>query len=170
MTGLQPASLALSPDGNTLYVANLGSLRVSVISLISQQVVDYPIGSRPDAIAVGNDGKVVILGTAGLLRLDTTNGTVSAVPITPPPTPAAGLPNIPNSPTPVGATAGLVTTASGNLIIGLSVQVAPGCSSMRSLRERSCEAAMSPAFARFCRRQPTVRASWRGRFFSTRRR
>ena len=124
-TGLQPGSLALSPDGNTLYVANLGSLSVSVVSLISQQVVtDYPIGSRPDAIAVGNDGKVVILGTAGLLRLDTSNGTVTAVPITPPPTPAAGLPNIPNSPTPVGATAGLITTASGNLIIGLSVQLA----------------------------------------------
>jgi YVTN family beta-propeller protein len=124
-TGLQPGSLALSPDGNTLYVANLGSLSVSVVSLISQQVVtDYPIGSRPDAIAIGNDGKVVILGTAGLLRLDTSNGTVTAVPITPPPTPAAGLPNIPNSPTPVGATAGLITTASGNLIIGLSVQLA----------------------------------------------
>src|SRR5262245_21150065 len=126
-TGLQPGSLALSPDGNALYVANLGSLSVSIVSLISQQVItDYPIGSRPDAIAVGNDGKIVILGTAGLLRLDTATGTVTAVPITPPPTPAAGLPNIPNSPTPVGATAGLVTTASGNLIIGLSVNlVAP---------------------------------------------
>src|SRR5215510_14277958 len=31
-TGLQPASLALSPDGNTLYVANVGSFTVSVIS------------------------------------------------------------------------------------------------------------------------------------------
>ena len=29
-TGLQPSSLALSSDGNTLYVANLGSLSVSV--------------------------------------------------------------------------------------------------------------------------------------------
>src|SRR5262245_56001511 len=128
-TGLQPSSLAMSPDGNTLYVANLGSLSVSVVSLISQQVItDYPIGSRPDAIAVGNDGRVVILGTAGLLRLDTTNGSISPVPITPPPTPAVGLPNIPNSATPIGALSGLVTTASGNLIIGLSSQLAPAAS------------------------------------------
>jgi uncharacterized protein (TIGR03437 family) len=120
LTGIQPSSLALSPDGNTLYVANAGSLTVSVINLISQQrVTDYSIGSRPDAIAVGSDGRVVILGTAGLLRLEASTGTVVPVPISPPPTPAGGV-NIPASPTPQGFFAGLVTTASGNLIIGLS--------------------------------------------------
>jgi uncharacterized protein (TIGR03437 family) len=119
-TGLQPASLALSPDGNTLYVSNVGSLTVSVVNLISQQrVTDYSIGSRPDSIAVGSDGRVVILGTAGLQRLDPVSGTVSPVPISPPATPPAGI-NFPATPTPAGFFAGLVTTASGNLIIGLS--------------------------------------------------
>lgn len=121
LTGLQPASLALSPDGNALYSANIGSLTISVINLISRErVTDYFVGSRPDSIAVGSDGKIVILGTAGLLRLDPVTGQFLPVPISPPATPAAGLPAIPASPTPAGFLAGLVATASGNLIIGLS--------------------------------------------------
>jgi uncharacterized protein (TIGR03437 family) len=120
-TGLQPGSLAISPDGDTLYVANIGSLTISAINLNFQRsVADFAVGSRPDSIAVGSDGKIVILGTAGLLRLDPGTGIVSPVPISPPATPPAGLPNIAASPTPAGFLAGLVTTASGNLIIGLS--------------------------------------------------
>src|SRR5438876_1883844 len=119
-TGLQPASLALSPDGNTLYVANIGSQTISAVNLNSRSVADYFVGSRPDSIAVGSDGKVVILGTAGLLRLDPVGGQLIPVPISPPPTPLAGIPVIPVSPTPAGFLAGLVVTASGNLIIGLS--------------------------------------------------
>ncbi|MBI2822107.1 MAG: hypothetical protein HYX74_07760 [Acidobacteria bacterium] len=120
-TGLQPASLALSPDGNTLYAANIGSLTISAIDLnFQQRVAEYFVGSRPDSIAVGSDGKVVILGTAGLLRLDPVTGVLFPVPISPPPTPPAGLPPIPASPTPAGFLAGLVATASGNLMIGLS--------------------------------------------------
>ncbi len=120
-TGLQPSSLAMSPDGNTLYVANSGSNTVSVVSLISQQDTnDYFLSGRPDAVAVGNDGKVVMMvGGTGLQRLDPLTGVVSTVPITPPPTPAAGI-TIPNSQTPTSLFAGLITTASGNLIIGLS--------------------------------------------------
>ncbi len=121
LTGLQPASLAISPDGNSLYSANIGSLTISVINLNSRErVTDYFVGSRPDSIAVGSDGKIVILGTAGLLRLDPITGQFLPVAISPPATPAAGLPAIPASPTPAGFLAGLVATASGNLIIGLS--------------------------------------------------
>src|SRR5581483_9071548 len=59
-TGLQPASLALSPDLNTLYVANIGANSISSINLnSSQRGLDYMVGSRPDAIAVGNDGVIV---------------------------------------------------------------------------------------------------------------
>src|SRR5215510_3609872 len=120
-TGLQPASLAMSPDGNTLYAANVGSFTLSVISLNVQRVdTDFFVGSRPDAIAVGNDGKIVLLGTAGLLRLDPATGQTQPVPISPPATPPAGLPVTPVSPTPAGFLAGLVTAANGNLIIGLS--------------------------------------------------
>ena len=63
---------------------------------------------------------MVILGTAGLVRLDPSTGQLFPVPISPPATPPAGLPTIPPSPTPAGFLAGLVTTASGNFIIGLS--------------------------------------------------
>src|SRR5437763_7878291 len=56
LTGLQPGSLAISPDGNTLYVANLGSFTISVVNLNNQQAAsDFFIGSRPDAIAVDRD-------------------------------------------------------------------------------------------------------------------
>jgi uncharacterized protein (TIGR03437 family) len=121
LTGLQPASLALSPDGNMLYVANIGSQTISAVDLNSRRsVADYFVGSRPDSIAIGSDGRVVILGTAGLLRLDPVGGRIFPVPISPPPTPLAGLPPFPVSPTPAGFLAGLVVTASGHLIIGLS--------------------------------------------------
>jgi len=122
LAGLQPGSLALSPDGDTLYVANIGSLTVTAINLNFPTAAgrDYTIGSRPDSIAVGSDGKLVILGTAGLLRLDPVTAVVSPVPISPPATPPIGIPAIPASPTPAGFLAGLVTTASGNLVIGLS--------------------------------------------------
>ena len=119
--GLLPGSLALSPDFATLFVGNLGSNTITAINLTARQRGnDYTIGSRPDAIAVGNNGKVVILGTAGLQRLEPSTGLVSAVPIPSPPTPPAGV-NVPApTQTPTTFQASLATTASGNLIIGVS--------------------------------------------------
>src|ERR1041385_2210732 len=123
-TGLQPAGLALSPDVSTLYVANIGSNTISSINLSTGQLgLNFTVGSRPDAIAVGNDGQILILstvGTFGLQRLNPATGVTTPVPITPPPTAPAGPPTINPSPTPAGFLAGLITTASGNLIIGLS--------------------------------------------------
>jgi len=117
--GLQPSSLAMSPDGNTLYAANIGSFTITAINLNSQRAeTDYFIGSRPDAIAVGNDGRIVILGTSGLLRYNPITGFLQPVPISPPSTPPVGLP-IPGVSQAAGP-AGLVTTANGNLVIGLS--------------------------------------------------
>src|SRR5438445_1361704 len=110
-TGTLPSSLALSPDLTTLYVASAGSNTINTINLNSRQRGnDYNIGSRPDAVAVGNDGKVVILGTGGLQRLDTTMGSVSPVPVSPPPTPPNGLQNIPPVFINTSAFASLVTT------------------------------------------------------------
>ena len=120
-TGTAPSSLALSPDLNVLYAANIGSNTITAINLNTQQrSTDYTIGARPDAIAVGSDGQVVILGTTGLLRLNPLNYQISSVPITPPPTPPAGIGTINPSITPNTFLAGLVTAASGNLIIGVS--------------------------------------------------
>jgi uncharacterized protein (TIGR03437 family) len=118
-TGAQPGSLAMSPDGNTLYSANAGSFTITLINLTAQRAdTEFFVGSRPDAIAVGKDGKIVILGTAGLLRLDPTTGGIQPVPISPPSTPPAGLPTPAVSA--AAGPAGLITTANGNLIIGLS--------------------------------------------------
>src|SRR5439155_1245773 len=117
-------SLALSPDLSTLYVASAGSNTINTINLNTRQRGnDYNVGSRPDAIAVGNDGKVVILGTGGLQRLDTATGRITPVPISPPPTPPGGLLNIPGAIITTSTFAGLVTTASGNLIIGRSINL-----------------------------------------------
>src|SRR5437870_439964 len=123
-TGTLPSSLALSPDLTTLYIASAGSNTINTINLNTRQRGnDYNVGSRPDAIAVGNDGKVVILGTGGLQRLDTATGRITPVPISPPPTPPGGLLNIPGAIITTSTFAGLVTTASGNLIIGRSTNV-----------------------------------------------
>src|SRR5207244_10035814 len=37
LTGVQPASLAISPDNDTLYAANIGSFSITVINLNNQQ-------------------------------------------------------------------------------------------------------------------------------------
>src|SRR5438093_5756393 len=124
VTGTLPSSLALSPDLSTPYVASAGSNTINTINLNTRQRGnDYNVGSRPDAIAVGNDGKVVILGTGGLQRLDTATGRITPVPISPPPTPPGGLLNIPGAIITNSTFAGLVTTASGNLIIGRSTNL-----------------------------------------------
>src|SRR5881409_1744577 len=124
VTGTLPSSLALSPDLSTLYIASAGSNTINTINLNTRQRGnDYNVGSRPDAIAVGNDGKVVILGTGGLQRLDTATGRITPVPISPPPTPPGGLLNIPGAIITNSTFAGLVTTASGNLIIGRSTNL-----------------------------------------------
>ncbi len=118
--GLQPASLALSPDLNTLYVANIGSNTISTINLNNSQRGNDYTAQSPLAIAVGNDGQVLVLSTATLQRLDTVTGRLSAVPIAPPPTTVPGLPVIAPSPTPTSFLPGMVTAASGNIIIGLT--------------------------------------------------
>src|SRR5437016_2077338 len=124
VTGTLPSSLAVSPYLSTLYVASAGSNTINTINLNTRQRGnDYNVGSRPDAIAVGNDGKVVILGTGGLQRLDTATGRITPVPISPPPTPPGGLLNIPGAIITNSTFAGLVTTASGNLIIGRSINL-----------------------------------------------
>ena len=60
----------MSLDGNTLYVANSSSLTISVVNLINQRAeTDIFLGSRPDAIALGGDGQILVLGAAGLLSV-----------------------------------------------------------------------------------------------------
>jgi YVTN family beta-propeller protein len=56
-----PVSAAMSPDGATLYVTNATSTSVSVIRLGDNQVIKtLSLPVRPEGIAVGADGRVLI--------------------------------------------------------------------------------------------------------------
>ena len=121
-TGLAPNSLAISPDGQTLYVANTGSNSISVIDLNAQQKLsDITVSQRPDAVAVGFDGQILVLGPSGLIRIDPTSGQQFPMAVSVPAVPP-GLPPITPSPVPGGTAfrAGLIASASGSIIVGLS--------------------------------------------------
>ena len=82
--GLHPSELLLSPDGQRLYVANVGSDSVSVIDPTRQRVVatlntkadpSLPWGSLSDGLALSEDGQTLYVANAGLnavacIRLD----------------------------------------------------------------------------------------------------
>jgi YVTN family beta-propeller protein len=119
-TGQSPSSLAMSPDSSRLYVANSGSLSISVIDLNSQQsLATYTVTSRPDSIAVGYDGLVLILGPSGLIRLDPSTGVSAPLAISVPAVPPGLAPGAPTA-VPAAFRAGMVASASGSLIVGLS--------------------------------------------------
>jgi autotransporter-associated beta strand protein/YVTN family beta-propeller protein len=73
-TGLHPSALALSQDGNTLYVANANSDTVTVIDTQAKSVKEsilvrpdptFPYGSATDGLALSPDGKNLLVATAG---------------------------------------------------------------------------------------------------------
>jgi uncharacterized protein (TIGR03437 family) len=139
-TGNQPSSLALSPDRQTLYVANYQDYTLTVINLATNTVAStYTLGAQPAAIAVGSDGLVVILGSAGLLRFEPTTQQLTRLAISPPAVPPAGLSSTTTAALPQGFRAGLIASADGTTIIGLSsntlfvYEVASG----QTLRSRS---------------------------------
>ena len=69
--GLQPAGLAVTPDGSTVYVANKASGTVSFINVATNSAVGSIAlpGGGPIGVAVTPDGKLVRLpGPAELYR------------------------------------------------------------------------------------------------------
>ncbi len=64
-----PYALALSPDGNTLYVANAGSDDVSVIDLITNQTLAH--------LSVGHNPRGLALDASHLYVLNALDGTLS---------------------------------------------------------------------------------------------
>ena len=130
-TGTYPLSLALSVDSNSLFVTNTQSASITVIDLGSdtaRQTVSLP--ARPEGIAVGTDGRVLIT-TQGSGTNNTTNTLllfdaaqqvgkqVSSISSPPPintPNPlAAVFAGRPATPFP----GRLIRTPQGNLIIGM---------------------------------------------------
>jgi YVTN family beta-propeller protein len=73
-TGLHPCDLALSHDGNRLYVANANSDTVTVIDTRSKSVREtilirpdptLPFGSESDGLALSSDGTTLFVASAG---------------------------------------------------------------------------------------------------------
>jgi YVTN family beta-propeller protein len=73
-TGLHPAGMALSADGETLYVANANSdtvslLRTKKLALVQSLLVRpdpaLPFGSATNALALGRDGKTLFAANGG---------------------------------------------------------------------------------------------------------
>ncbi|HEV3447537.1 MAG TPA: YncE family protein, partial [Gemmataceae bacterium] len=72
--GLHPASLALAPDGATLYVANANSDTVSILKTAKLEVTDtvlvrpdpaLPFGSATNALTLSADGKTLYACNGG---------------------------------------------------------------------------------------------------------
>jgi YVTN family beta-propeller protein len=73
-TGLHPSDLALSHDGNTLFVANVNSDTITMIDTRSKMIREtilirpdamLPFGSEPDALALSSNGTTLFAACAG---------------------------------------------------------------------------------------------------------
>lgn len=134
-TDQTPLSAALSRDGKSLFVACYNSSVIDVIDLSSLVVsARMTLPAKPEAIAVGNDGRVLISttgnGTGGASNLllvydPTPNATpaLSSLSVTPP------APAAPTFPPPSGRPflslrSQLVATPDGSAIAGVNVPAA----------------------------------------------
>ena len=82
--GSDPVDMAISPDGNTLFVANGGST-LAAIALLDLNTLavrtTFPLASAPQAIAAGNGGRLYVSAGDGnfsnnIYQLDSTTGAV----------------------------------------------------------------------------------------------
>src|SRR6185436_4487421 len=73
-TGLHPSDLALSLDGNTLYVANANSDTITVVDTQARAVKEtilvrpdptFPYGSASDGLALSKDSKTLFVASGG---------------------------------------------------------------------------------------------------------
>jgi YVTN family beta-propeller protein/autotransporter-associated beta strand protein len=83
--GVQPFGAATTPDGRFVYVANVVSNTVSVISADTNLVsMTIPVGTRPFGIAASSDAKFAYVSNSSantVSVIDTTNNTVVGSPI-----------------------------------------------------------------------------------------
>jgi YVTN family beta-propeller protein len=80
VTGTNPRGIAISPDGQTLYVANYSSNTVSVLNASTgAQITTIPVGANPNGIALSLDGtRLVVANLSGnsVSVIDTSSNTV----------------------------------------------------------------------------------------------
>ena len=64
--GERPVAIAITPDGKTAYVTNIGSGTVTPIATATNTAgTPIPVGSDPDAIAFTPDGKTAYVANSG---------------------------------------------------------------------------------------------------------
>lgn len=130
-TGTFPVAAAMSMDGSWLYVANTGSSSITVVELGADQVRNtVSLPTRPEGVAVGVDGRVLIT-TQGSGQNNTVNTLLLFDPRQDTSSQLIGVPSPPTITTPVPlppvfagrpATAfpgRLIRTPDGNFIVGM---------------------------------------------------
>ena len=79
-----PLSLAITPDGRFVYVTNLGSRTVSVISTASNTIITSITGfNDPQSIAITPDGEFVYVanaGTGSVIVIEVASNTIISTP------------------------------------------------------------------------------------------
>jgi YVTN family beta-propeller protein len=131
LVGTTPIAAAISMDGATLYVTNLANSSLSVVDLASDSIIQtVTLPARPEGVAVGADGRVLITtqGTGtnnsqnNLLLFDRNQDSFNQVtpvilpeaPVTP-----AGLPPVATGSLRVQFPGKLLRTDDGQFIIGM---------------------------------------------------
>ena len=89
-SGTDPETLAVAPDGRTIYVANEDAMQLSAIDVASGKLrASVRIGVEPEGVAVRPDGKVVYVtceGTNTVYAIDTaTMKVIGTIPTRPRP-------------------------------------------------------------------------------------
>lgn len=82
-TGPNPAGIALAPEGDTVYVSDLGQSNITAISTRENRVIrSLAVGNRPDSLALTPDRRRLIVASLAAPQatvLNPSDGTVMAV-------------------------------------------------------------------------------------------
>lgn len=72
--GSGPTNMAITPDGNTLYVANSLSNFIGVLNTSTGSFSNIAISDTPKDIEVGADGRLYVLGSNSIMQINPADG------------------------------------------------------------------------------------------------